>query len=189
VAANDLGRAVFAPLFDTAARTPNIARFILLDPTAQTFYVEWDSLVGDTVALLRAEAGHDPYDRALSDLIGELFTRSDIFRTWWAAHNVHLHRAGRPRRTSGQPSTPRTDHPPERNRMRATLIYGAGDVRVENVPDPVPREPTDALVRVLRSQYPDVPGRVFDRTIGLDEMPDGYRAMADREALEVLIRP
>ncbi|MEU3908534.1 alcohol dehydrogenase catalytic domain-containing protein [Streptomyces goshikiensis] len=35
--------------------------------------------------------------------------------------------------------------------MRATLIYGAGDVRVENVPDPVLREPTDALVRVLRS--------------------------------------
>jgi threonine dehydrogenase-like Zn-dependent dehydrogenase len=33
------------------------------------------------------------------------------------------------------------------------------------------------------------PGRVFDRTIGLDEVPDGYRAMADREALKVLIRP
>jgi hypothetical protein len=35
--------------------------------------------------------------------------------------------------------------------MRATLIYGAGDIRVENVPDPVLREPTDALVRVVRS--------------------------------------
>ncbi|MFD8562257.1 zinc-dependent alcohol dehydrogenase family protein [Streptosporangium canum] len=35
--------------------------------------------------------------------------------------------------------------------MRATLIYGAGDVRVEDVPDPVLRDPTDALVRVLRS--------------------------------------
>ena len=35
--------------------------------------------------------------------------------------------------------------------MRATLIYGAGDVRVESVPDPALREPTDALVRVLRS--------------------------------------
>jgi threonine dehydrogenase-like Zn-dependent dehydrogenase len=33
------------------------------------------------------------------------------------------------------------------------------------------------------------PGRVFDRTVGLDEVPDGYRAMADREALKVLIRP
>ncbi|MFD5762762.1 IMP dehydrogenase, partial [Streptomyces sp. NPDC127044] len=35
--------------------------------------------------------------------------------------------------------------------MRATLIYGAGDVRVEEVPDPKIQRPTDAVVRVLRS--------------------------------------
>ncbi|MFC8616080.1 helix-turn-helix transcriptional regulator [Micromonospora purpureochromogenes] len=94
LAANQLGRAVFAPLFDASTRTPNIARFIFLDPAAQDFYVEWEQLAGDTVALLRAEAGRDPYDRALSDLVGELSTRSDVFRTWWAAHNVRLHRSG-----------------------------------------------------------------------------------------------
>lgn len=33
------------------------------------------------------------------------------------------------------------------------------------------------------------PGRVFDHTIGLDKVPDGYRAMADRESLKVLIQP
>lgn len=33
------------------------------------------------------------------------------------------------------------------------------------------------------------PGKVFDRTIGLDEAPAGYQAMADREALKVMIRP
>jgi threonine dehydrogenase-like Zn-dependent dehydrogenase len=33
------------------------------------------------------------------------------------------------------------------------------------------------------------PGKVFDRTVGLEDVPDGYRAMADREALKVLIRP
>jgi threonine dehydrogenase-like Zn-dependent dehydrogenase len=33
------------------------------------------------------------------------------------------------------------------------------------------------------------PGRVFDRTVSLDQVPDGYRAMADREALKVLIQP
>jgi threonine dehydrogenase-like Zn-dependent dehydrogenase len=38
-----------------------------------------------------------------------------------------------------------------RNLMRATLIYGAGDVRVEEVPDPVLRQPTDAIVRVVRT--------------------------------------
>ena len=92
--ANPLGRAVFAPLFDTAAATPNIARFIFLDPAAQAFYRDWEELAGDTVALLRAEAGRDPYDRGLSDLIGELSTRSEVFRTWWAAHNVRQHRSG-----------------------------------------------------------------------------------------------
>ena len=47
-----------------------------------------------TVALLRAEAGRSPYDRDLSDLIGELSTRSETFRTWWAAHDVRFHRTG-----------------------------------------------------------------------------------------------
>ncbi|KUL38512.1 helix-turn-helix transcriptional regulator [Actinoplanes awajinensis] len=92
--ANQLGRAVFAPLFATAAPVPNLARFIFLDPAAQTFYVGWEQLAADTVALLRAEAGRDPYDRGLTDLIGELSTRSEVFRTWWAAHNVRLHRSG-----------------------------------------------------------------------------------------------
>jgi transcriptional regulator with XRE-family HTH domain len=92
--ANPLGRAVFAPVFDTAAVRPNLARFIFLDPAAQEFYQDWDSLAGDTVALLRAEAGRDPYDRGLTDLIGELSTRSEVFRTWWAAHDVRLHRSG-----------------------------------------------------------------------------------------------
>jgi hypothetical protein len=35
--------------------------------------------------------------------------------------------------------------------MRATIMYGAGDVRVETVPDPVLRNPTDAIVRVVAS--------------------------------------
>lgn len=92
--ANALGRAVFAPLFETAARGPNLARFVFLDPAAQAFYVDWETVAGDVVALLRAEAGRDPFDRALSDLIGELSTRSEVFRTWWAAHHVRLHRSG-----------------------------------------------------------------------------------------------
>jgi hypothetical protein len=46
------------------------------------------------VAILRAEAGRDPYDRRLSDLVGELSTRNEEFRVRWAAHNVKFHRAG-----------------------------------------------------------------------------------------------
>ncbi|MFC4069058.1 helix-turn-helix transcriptional regulator [Actinoplanes subglobosus] len=94
LASNALGRAVFAPIFDGANGTPNLARFLFLDPAAQDFYRDWDQLAEDVVALLRGEAGRDPYDRNLSDLIGELTTRSEVFRTWWAAHNVRLHRSG-----------------------------------------------------------------------------------------------
>ena len=70
--------------------------------------------------------------------------------------------------------------------MRATVIHGAGDVRVETVPDPGIQRPTDALVRVVRDGEP---GRVFDCAVGLDGVPDGYRAMADREAIKVMVRP
>jgi hypothetical protein len=92
--ANALGRAAFLPLFEKTVGTPNLARFIFLDPASRDFYLDWEELAANTVALLRAEAGRDPYDRNLSDLIGELSTRSEVFRTWWAAHNVRLHRTG-----------------------------------------------------------------------------------------------
>ena len=94
LAANRLGRALFAPLFGSPAKPTNMARFIFLDPAAPEFYQEWDRLASDTVALLRADAGRNPTDRALSDLIGELSTRSDIFRIRWADHNVRQHRSG-----------------------------------------------------------------------------------------------
>jgi transcriptional regulator with XRE-family HTH domain len=94
LAANRLGRALFAPLFGSPAKPTNMARFIFHDPAAPEFYTEWDRLASDTVALLRAEAGRNPTDRGLSDLIGELSTRSDIFRIRWADHNVRRHRSG-----------------------------------------------------------------------------------------------
>jgi transcriptional regulator with XRE-family HTH domain len=94
LAANRLGRAVFAPVFDSPAKPVNVARFLFLDPVGPVFYHGWDRHASDTVALLRGEAGRNPTDRALSDLIGELSTRSEIFRTLWADHNVRQHRAG-----------------------------------------------------------------------------------------------
>jgi MmyB-like transcription regulator ligand binding domain len=79
----------------TSAEQPaNHARFLFLDPGAREFYIEWERQAQDTVALLRTEAGRNPHDKALSGLIGELSTRSEIFRTWWAAHNVRFHRTG-----------------------------------------------------------------------------------------------
>ena len=94
LAVNPLGRALYAPVFDDTVRTANLARFCFLDPRADDFYPDWDEAANTTVALLRTEAGRAPCDRALTELVGELATRSDAFRTRWAAHNVRLHRTG-----------------------------------------------------------------------------------------------
>ncbi len=56
---------------------------------------DWEGAANDIVANLRTEAGRNPYDRGLSDLVGELSTRSEEFRTRWAAHNVRHHHTGR----------------------------------------------------------------------------------------------
>ena len=92
--ANALGYALFAPVYADPARPPNNARFVFLDPHATEFFRDWDTVANDTVALLRAEVGRDPYDRQTSDLIGELSTRSEQFRVRWAAHNVRIHTTG-----------------------------------------------------------------------------------------------
>ena len=94
LAANPLGQALYSEMYADPARPVNHARFIFFNPRSADFYVDWDRAANDTVAILRSEAGRDPYDRELSDLVGELSTRSDEFRTRWAAHNVRIHRTG-----------------------------------------------------------------------------------------------
>jgi transcriptional regulator with XRE-family HTH domain len=94
LAANRLGHALYATLLTDPVRPANNARFVFLNPRATDFYVDWERAANDIVAILRAEAGRNPYDRGLSDLIGELSTRSQTFRTRWAAHNVRFHRTG-----------------------------------------------------------------------------------------------
>ncbi|MFD6492601.1 helix-turn-helix transcriptional regulator [Streptomyces sp. NPDC060188] len=96
IAANDLGRALYAPLFADGAPQPvNIARFQFLDPGGRDFFPDWDESLNTTVSLLRTEAGRAPYDSDLTGLIGELVTRSEEFRTAWGKHNVRLHLTGR----------------------------------------------------------------------------------------------
>ncbi len=94
LAANLLGRAFYAPQYDDPARPVNGARFVFLSPRAKEFFLDWETIARDVVGILRVEAGRDPYDKRLSDLIGELSTRSDDFRVRWAAHDVKLHRTG-----------------------------------------------------------------------------------------------
>ena len=116
LAGNALGMALFSPVFATAGTPPNSARFTFLDPRAPAFLRDWDKAANDTVAILRAEAGRDPYDRALSHLVGELATRSDEFRVRWAAHDVRIHATG----------TKRLHHP----------VVGDLDLAYESLPLP-----------------------------------------------------
>jgi transcriptional regulator with XRE-family HTH domain len=94
LAANQLGRALFSELFESPERPVNSARFVFLDPRAEAFFADWDRVAGESVAILRSAAGRDPRNRELSDLVGELATQSDEFRTRWAAHNVRFHNTG-----------------------------------------------------------------------------------------------
>ncbi|MFI9170256.1 helix-turn-helix domain-containing protein [Streptomyces lincolnensis] len=95
VAANYLGYALYAPLF----RRPgpgavNIARFKFLDPAARAFFFDWDTSIGNTVAILRTSAGMLPDDKELADLIDELSRGSEPFRRCWQRHDVRLHWSG-----------------------------------------------------------------------------------------------
>jgi transcriptional regulator with XRE-family HTH domain len=94
VAANTLGYALYSDLYRNPSRPANHSRFIFLDPRAHNFYTDWDRAANTNVAILRREAGRNPHDKGIAELIGELSMRSDEFRTLWAAHNVRRHYAG-----------------------------------------------------------------------------------------------
>jgi transcriptional regulator with XRE-family HTH domain len=94
IAANRLGRALYSPLLDASHIRGNQARFAFLDPRATAFWVDWDAIAREVVGSLRTAAARDHYDKDLTDLIGELVTRSDQFRHLWASQDVFLHRGG-----------------------------------------------------------------------------------------------
>jgi len=91
VAVNTLCTALYGDILTTQALPLNIARFVFLDPRAPDFFLDWETVADDTAAALRIEAGRTPNDRQLSDLVGELATRSNAFAERWGKHNVRLH--------------------------------------------------------------------------------------------------
>lgn len=101
LAANPLGRALYAQMYADPACGENVARFAFLSPAARSFYADWEGMARFAVGALRVEAGRNPYDRELTNLIGELSTRSDPFRVMWGSHDVHVFRR----------STKRLSHP------------------------------------------------------------------------------
>jgi len=92
VASNEGGRALYYPHFDTSSE-PNIARFIFLDRRARSYYADWQQARQMTAAMLRLNAGRDPLKEEITALIGELSTRSPLFRQDWARHEVYEHRS------------------------------------------------------------------------------------------------
>lgn len=94
LAANRLGRALYSPVFAGGEEVPNLARFAFLDPAARTFYPDWEELTRDQVASIRQVAGRHPFDKQLTDLVGELATRSEVFARLWGQHDVRFHRTG-----------------------------------------------------------------------------------------------
>lgn len=94
LSANRLGYSLYSAAFANPDRPANLARFVFLDHESRRFYVDWDNIADAAVGSLRAEAGRDPYDRDLTDLVGELSMRSEEFRVRWAEHHVSQYAAG-----------------------------------------------------------------------------------------------
>jgi hypothetical protein len=94
LAANELARAFYRDVYADPHSQANLARFQFLSPDARRFYPDWDLAADTAVAVLRTEAGRNPHDKDLHDLVGELSTRSDAFRTRWGVHNVRHHGTG-----------------------------------------------------------------------------------------------
>ncbi|MFJ9739103.1 helix-turn-helix transcriptional regulator [Streptomyces sp. NPDC101166] len=92
LAANPLARALHSEVFEQ--EPANTCRFVFLDPRATRLYPDWERVARNGVGALRVEAARNPYDRELSNMIGELSTRSDAFRTLWGAHDVHVFTEG-----------------------------------------------------------------------------------------------
>ncbi|MFE9057373.1 helix-turn-helix transcriptional regulator [Streptomyces mutabilis] len=94
LAANALARAFYTDVYASAGNQANLARFQFLDPASRRFYPDWEQAADVAVSILRTEAGRNPHDKGLHDLVGELSTRSDAFRIRWGAHNVRHHGTG-----------------------------------------------------------------------------------------------
>jgi hypothetical protein len=98
VAMNQLARALYAPVLADPRRPANTTRFVYLEPAAaERFFVDYDRIAKDAAAMLRLEASRNPHDQALIELVGELSTRSELFRREWASHDVKFHRSGHKR--------------------------------------------------------------------------------------------
>jgi threonine dehydrogenase-like Zn-dependent dehydrogenase len=76
---------------------------------------------------------------------------------------------------------------PQDEKMPASQTAFYSNVTVSGGPAPVRAYLEELLPDVLEGKIQ--PGRVFDQVVGLDGVPDGYRAMNDRKAIKVMVKP
>jgi threonine dehydrogenase-like Zn-dependent dehydrogenase len=76
---------------------------------------------------------------------------------------------------------------PQAEKLPASQPAFYSNVTVGGGPAPVRAYIEELLPDILEGRIE--PGKVLDRTVGLDGVPDGYRAMDEREALKVMITP
>jgi transcriptional regulator with XRE-family HTH domain len=88
LAANRMARALLADFSARPHRERNIARFVFLDPAARALYADWAVVAEDIVYSLRLDAGRNPDDAQLAELIGELTLGDPDFSRWWSTHDV-----------------------------------------------------------------------------------------------------
>ncbi|MEU8527739.1 MULTISPECIES: helix-turn-helix transcriptional regulator [Streptomyces] len=88
LAANRLAREVLTDFDALPAPSRNLARYYLLDPEARERVGDWERIAAETVAMLRLDAGRNPHDKQLADLVGELTLRCPEFTAWWNDHRV-----------------------------------------------------------------------------------------------------
>lgn len=140
---NPLGRALYSEVYADPICGANTARFVFLSPAARRFYVDWEHIARSAVGALRVEAARQPYDRELSNLIGELSTRSDAFRVMWGAQDVHVFRDG----------TKRFRHPVvgELDLDHETMFLSSDDQVSVVVYSAVPGSPAEDGLKLLAS--------------------------------------
>jgi transcriptional regulator with XRE-family HTH domain len=88
LAANRMASALVTDFEARPYRERNIARHAFLDPAARELYADWPVIAQDIVAGLRLDAGRNPDDPQLAELIGELTLADPDFSRWWSLHDV-----------------------------------------------------------------------------------------------------
>jgi transcriptional regulator with XRE-family HTH domain len=153
LACNPSALRLFAGLDDQPPKTRNIARYVFLHPQAPKVLDDWDERARACVARLRMLAGTDPGAPDLTDLVGELVPKSELFATLWERYDIKPHAPG----------------------IRLFHHPGAGDLHLGHESMPVDHSPKHRFVIFFAE--PDSPDQ--DKVALLDEgdpqrpRPDG----------------